>query len=315
VIIVSPSQRQSGEIFRTVIAYHSNLKDVPELKAASALRAEMANGSRILALPGSETTVRGYSAADLIVIDEAARVEDSLLQAVRPMLATSQGRLVALTTPAGKRGWFYEAWIGDSPWHRVKVPASMCPRISQEFLDEELRELGASRFSEEYQLEFIDPDTAAFPTDIISRCFTTELVIDETGVGRAVGDIFNEAGLKPIKVTITAGNEEAQNGFARFTVPKQILVSTLDAMMHTGELRIAKELRETPALETELKDFRRHVSEAGRYSFQTRIGAHDDLVLAVAIPLWRAVRRKKTFNRPSTPPRVRLGYASAKRRQ
>ncbi|MGA7185978.1 MAG: hypothetical protein WBY67_22220, partial [Pseudolabrys sp.] len=89
---------------------------------------------------------------------------------------------------------------------------------------------------------------AAFPTDIISRCFTTELVIDETGVGRAVGDIFNEAGLKPIKVTITAGNEEAQNGFARFTVPKQILVSTLDAMMHTGELRIAKELRETPAL-------------------------------------------------------------------
>ena len=215
------------------------------------------------------------------------------------MLATSQGRLVALTTPAGKRGWFYEAWIGDSPWHHVKVPASMCPRISQEFLDEELRELGASRFSEEYQLEFIDPDTAAFPTDIISRCFTTELVIDETGVGRAVGDIFNEA----------------QNGFARFTVPKQILVSTLDAMMHTGELRIAKELRETPALETELKDFRRHVSEAGRYSFQTRIGAHDDLVLAVAIPLWRAVRRKKTFNRPSTPPRVRLGYASAKRRQ
>ena len=156
---------------------------------------------------------------------------------------------------------------------------------------------------------------AAFPTDIISRCFTTELVIDETGVGRAVGDIFNEAGLKPIKVTITAGNEEAQNGFARFTVPKQILVSTLDAMMHTGELRIAKELRETPALETELKDFRRHVSEAGRYSFQARTGAHDDLVLAVAIPLWRAVRRKKTFNRPSTPPRVRLGYASAKRRQ
>ena len=77
------------------MALSFNLKDVPELKAASALRAEMANGSRILALPGSETTVRGYSAADLIVIDEAARVGDSLLQAVRPMLATSQGRLVA----------------------------------------------------------------------------------------------------------------------------------------------------------------------------------------------------------------------------
>jgi len=171
-IIVSPSQRQSGEIFRTVMRHHSNLENVPEMRQESQLRAEMANGSRILALPGSETTVRGYSAADLIVIDEASRVEDALLQAVRPMLATSQGRLVALTTPAGKRGWFYEAWIGDGNWHRVKVPASMCPRISKEFLAEELKELGASRFSEEYELAFIDADTAAFPTDIISRCFT-----------------------------------------------------------------------------------------------------------------------------------------------
>ena len=171
VIIVSPSQRQSGEIFRTVMP-SLQLERRSGAEGGVCLRAEMANGSRILALPGSETTVRGYSAADLIVIDEAARVEDSLLQAVSPMLATSQGRLVALTTPAGKRGWFYEAWISDSPWHRVKVPASMCPRISQEFLEEELRELGASRFSEEYQLEFIDPDTAAFPTDIITRCFT-----------------------------------------------------------------------------------------------------------------------------------------------
>ena len=142
----------------------------------------------------------------------------------------------------------------------------------------------------------------------------TELIIDETGVGRAVGDIFNQAGLKPIKVTITAGNEEGQNGYARFTVPKQVLVSTLDAMMHTGELRIAKELRETPALETELKDFRRHVSEAGRYSFAARTGAHDDLVLAVAIALWRAARRKRTFGSSRTPPKVRLGYENSKRR-
>ena len=141
----------------------------------------------------------------------------------------------------------------------------------------------------------------------------TELIIDETGVGRAVGDIFNQAGLKPIKVTITAGNEEAQNGYARFTVPKQVLVSTLDAMMHTGELRIAKDLRETPALESELKDFRRHVSEAGRYSYAARTGAHDDLVLAVAIALWRAVKRKKNFDDdPRSPPRVIHHYAKTK---
>ena len=57
--------------------------------------------------------MRGYAAADLVIIDEAARVEDDLISAFRPMLATSNGRLIALTTPAGKRGWFFDAWHGD----------------------------------------------------------------------------------------------------------------------------------------------------------------------------------------------------------
>jgi helicase-like protein len=108
VLLVSPSQRQSAELFRTVMLFHSKLDGAPVLTMESVLRAEFANGSRILALPGTERTIRGYAAADLVVIDEAARVEDELLAAVRPMLATSTGggRLIALTTPAGKRGWF-----------------------------------------------------------------------------------------------------------------------------------------------------------------------------------------------------------------
>jgi len=105
-----------------------------------------------------------------------------------------------------------------------------------------------------------------------------ELIIDETGVGRAVGDIFNSHGIKPLRISIIAGNEATQSGYNRYSVPKQELVSTLDAMLHTGELRFAKELREAPTLQDELKDFRRHVSEAGRYSFSARDGKHDDLV-------------------------------------
>lgn len=142
----------------------------------SVLKAELANGSRIVALPGNERTVRGYAAADLIIIDEANRVEDDLISAVRPMMATSQGRLIALTTPAGKRGWFYESWIGDDSWHRVRVFAHECPRISKQFLDEELRELGAQRFSEEYGLQFLDADEAVFPSAIIDAAFTPEVV-------------------------------------------------------------------------------------------------------------------------------------------
>lgn len=178
VLLVSPSQRQSAELFRTVMQFHARLAGAPALNTESTLRAEFANGSRILALPGTERTIRGYAAADLVVIDEAARVEDELLVAVRPMLATAKGggRLIALTTPAGKRGWFYEAWNGgDETWHRTKVGASDCPRITPQFLAEELKELGAMRFSEEYQLEFRDSDESVFPTEIIARAFTSEV--------------------------------------------------------------------------------------------------------------------------------------------
>jgi tRNA(Met) C34 N-acetyltransferase TmcA len=114
ILILSPSLRQSGECFRNLMLLYDKLRGVPELRQESILRCELANESRIISLPGQERTIRGYSKADLIVIDEAARVPDELLVAARPMLAASKdnGRLIALSTPAGKRGWFFEAWSG-----------------------------------------------------------------------------------------------------------------------------------------------------------------------------------------------------------
>jgi len=85
--------------------------------------------------------------------------------------------LIALSTPFGKRGWFYEAWTaGGDTWDRTEVPASQCPRISQAFLQEELKELGAQRYSEEYELAFLDPTEAVFPTAIIDAAFTPEVL-------------------------------------------------------------------------------------------------------------------------------------------
>lgn len=179
VVIASPSQRQSAEMLRTTKNLYSAFSedgDALEMAAESVLRVELRNGSRIIALPGTERTVRGLAAATLVVIDEASRVEDALIQAVRPMVATSNGSIIALTTPAGKRGWFYEAWTGSDPvWHRVRVSADQCPRISEEFLAEELRALGQARFSEEYQLQFLDDQESAFPAAIINRAFDPEL--------------------------------------------------------------------------------------------------------------------------------------------
>lgn len=112
------------------------------------------------------------------------------------------------------------------------------------------------------------------------------LVVDDTGVGKAVSDLMVERGMKPMRVTITAGSEVTQHGLDRWHVPKGVLISVTDALLHTGELRFAAALTEAEAMKNELKDFRRKLSEAGRATYAARTGTHDDLVLAVAIGVW-----------------------------
>jgi hypothetical protein len=95
----------------------------------------------------------------LLLVDEAARVPDALYRSVRPMLAVSQGRIVALSTPFGKRGWFYEEWRGEAAWERYRVPATDIPRISASFLEQERAALGDAWFRQEYDC---DLDAAVF---------------------------------------------------------------------------------------------------------------------------------------------------------
>jgi hypothetical protein len=85
-----------------------------------------------------------------LVIDEASRVSDGLYYAVRPMLAVSRGRLVALSTPFGRRGWFFEEWESGARWERHKITAEECPRITSEFLKEEEASLGPRWYKQEY---------------------------------------------------------------------------------------------------------------------------------------------------------------------
>ena len=113
-----------------------------------------------------------------------------------------------------------------------------------------------------------------------------DVVIDETGVGRAVGDIFEQAQLAPMRVAITAGAEVTPAGENRWHVSKSILISTVDALLHVGELRFAAALGESETMKAELLDFRRHLGAAGRATYAARTGKHDDLVLAVAIAAW-----------------------------
>ena len=167
-LITAPSQRQSKELFAKVWGFYRDTGAPVPVTRKSALQVVFDNDSRIIALPGKERNLRGFT-ADLIILDEAARVEDALYDAVRPMLAVSGGRLAALTTPWGKRGWFYEAWTSDQDWHRVRVTAHDCPRITEDFLAQERDELGSWRFRQEYLCEFVDTEDQFFRTDDLER--------------------------------------------------------------------------------------------------------------------------------------------------
>ncbi len=167
-LLVSPSQRQSGELLGKVRALAMAQRSPLGLEQVSILSMTLSNGSRIVSLPGRAEVIRGYS-ADLLVLDEAAWIPDSLYESVRPMLAVSGGRLIALSTPFGRRGWFHSAWESAEDWHRVRVTASECPRISQEFLEEERRTLPANVFAAEYLCEF---------TDTLDSVFASEDIVD-----------------------------------------------------------------------------------------------------------------------------------------
>ncbi len=75
-------------------------------ESETALTLTLDNGNRIVSLPGKEGTIRGYSGARLIVVDEASRVPKDLYVSARPMLVVSGGRLALLSTPFGTRGFF-----------------------------------------------------------------------------------------------------------------------------------------------------------------------------------------------------------------
>jgi hypothetical protein len=171
VLLLSPSQRQSQELFRQVMQLHGRLGIAIEPEAESTLRIELPSGSRIIALPGKEQTVRGYASVSLLVIDEAARVGDDLYKSVRPMLAVSGGRIVCLSTPFGKRGFFFNEWTEGQDWERVRITADQCARIPASFLEEERRALPDSWFRQEYFCEFSDTEGAVFAYDDIERAF------------------------------------------------------------------------------------------------------------------------------------------------
>ncbi len=146
----------------------------------TALSLALENGSRIVARPGaSDVSVRGYT-ADLLLVDEAARVSNDLYVSATPALARTAGRIVALSTPFGSRGWWYEEWRSDEPHERYRITADDLPADWYKpdkvtFLARERRRLGEWWYRQEYFAEFLDAQTQAFRREDIEAAFSEEL--------------------------------------------------------------------------------------------------------------------------------------------
>lgn len=176
ILLVSPSLRQSRELFVKVTGFLKALNHKPKLDEDNKLSITLENKSRVVSLPSSPETIRGFSAVDLVIEDEAAFCQDNLYRSVRPMLAVSNGKLILMSTPYGKLGHFYEEWVnGGDEWEKIKVTAHQCPRITPEFLEGEKNSLGSLWFNQEYMGIFAERIDSVFSHDSIMESFSSDV--------------------------------------------------------------------------------------------------------------------------------------------
>lgn len=177
ILLLSRSLRQSAELGKKVFdAYRTAGRGQVPPEAENKLALELSHGSRILALPGGdEAAIRGFSGVRCLVMDEASRIPDALYVAVRPMIAVSGGSMMLLSTPFGKRGFFFRVWSQSQRWCKIQVTAAQCSRLTPEFLAEEMIELGPRFYSQEYGCQFIEAVGQVFSDAAIDAAFNHDL--------------------------------------------------------------------------------------------------------------------------------------------
>jgi Terminase large subunit, T4likevirus-type, N-terminal len=175
ILCLAPALRQSQELFGKIASFYRDLGRPVSPVGERKLSLELENGSRIVTLPGTDKTIRGFSGVSLLIVDEASRVADELYFAVRPMLAVSGGALMMLSTPYGKRGIFFEEWSQGHGWERYEVKAEECPRIPTTFLEEERDALPSWVYRQEYECSFEETEDQVFTHEMVERAVTSEV--------------------------------------------------------------------------------------------------------------------------------------------
>ena len=166
VVILSPTQRQSSLMFRKVRAYSKNELIIDLIESESQTRISFKNGSEIHCLPGNNPdTIRGYS-PNLLIIDEAAFVKDDVYVSSEPSLAATNGQLILVSTPFGKRGRFYMSFFEDE-FEKYHIQSIESPLITQEFLDGQKGSKTELEYKQEFEGEFLEELDTYFPRQLV----------------------------------------------------------------------------------------------------------------------------------------------------
>ncbi len=184
-VIACPAQRQSAEAVRRV--REALIKAGVRFKADNVYGLELENGSRVLALPGSDDSIRGLTVDAWIIADEAARLPEDMISALRPMRARRpDARLAMLSTAGSRSDPFWKAWANedDTTWIRLKATADTDPTLfAAEFLEQERRELGEDAFKREYLGIPVGSGASPFTRDLYERA--TRSHVPKAPAGRA----------------------------------------------------------------------------------------------------------------------------------
>ncbi len=173
-LALAPTQKQSAEFVRHLRQHV--LKAGAKLAVDNTFGIELDNGSRCLALPGQDDAgIRGLTVAGDLIIDEAARVDDRLYDASRPMLIrhAATSRMMLLSTAWAKDGFFYRVWAEGDPadWLKIEAVVDECTHIAPADIDAERRAMPESAFRREYLNEFDSLESRFFSPDAIATAF------------------------------------------------------------------------------------------------------------------------------------------------
>ena len=182
VLVVAPGERQAKLLFSKARRLYEMAGHPLPAHSERRTGLELSNGSIIEALPAVERTTRGYS-VDLLVVDEAAAVQDQDYHGILPALIATQGEQVLLSTPRGKRGFFHEIWESDDDWQRMIIRSDEVSRIRSEDLEVFRSTMPEQFFRQEFYCEWLDIEGGLFSHEDIEAALDAGTGIEALQIG------------------------------------------------------------------------------------------------------------------------------------